>query len=309
MPYYLGVDGGGSKTKSAVGDANSLLATAAAGPSNIVRVGETRAREALHEAIRQACAAAGITPQQVEGACIGAAGAGRAEIATSINKILSEMLPDRVMVVADTEISLEAAFGSGPGVIVIAGTGSIAYGRDEQGRTARAGGWGFAVSDEGSAHWIGREVVAEVLRAKDRNHGTAESLLQHKLVTDLCRAWGATSLIDLARVANSIPPPDFAALFPVVAASDDRIALEICARAGKELAGVAALVVRRLFTEAIATVPVAMVGGVFRHSRLTREDFYNELRRLDPRAEINSQIVEPVHGALQMARRMAPPRK
>ena len=60
-------------------------------------------------------------------------------------------------------IALEAAFGSGPGVIVIAGTGSIAYGRNREGQTARAGGWGFAISDEGSGHWIGRTAVAAAI--------------------------------------------------------------------------------------------------------------------------------------------------
>ena len=72
MPYYLGIDGGGSKTTCAVGDDISLIATATAGPSNIVRVGEARARESLQQAVRQACAAAGITPQQVGRTCVGA---------------------------------------------------------------------------------------------------------------------------------------------------------------------------------------------------------------------------------------------
>src|SRR5437879_2549065 len=75
MAFYLGIDGGGSKTACAVGDDVSLLASATAGPSNIVRVGETQARESLHQVVRQACAAAGITPAQVAHTTIGAAGA------------------------------------------------------------------------------------------------------------------------------------------------------------------------------------------------------------------------------------------
>ena len=70
--------------------------------------------------------------------------------------IVAEILPTPIEVVGDMLIALEAAFDSGPGVIVIAGTGSIAYGRNRQGTTVRAGGWGFAIGDEGSAHWIGR---------------------------------------------------------------------------------------------------------------------------------------------------------
>ena len=306
MPYYLGIDGGGSKTTCAVGDASLLLATATSGPSNIVRVGEARARESLHAAVRQACAAAGITEQQVERACIGASGAGREETANLVRQILAEILPrpshDAIRVVADTEIALAAAFGSGPGVIVIAGTGSIAYGRNAHGQTARAGGWGFAVSDEGSAHWIGRAAVAAVLRATDLTYGAAEQILHQEFITALCGAGGVTSISDLARAANAVPPPDFAALFPAVAASKDELALRILSNAGIELANIAAIVTRRLFSDDNKTVPVAMIGGVFRHSMLTRGDFYNELGRLDPRVTINPLVVEPVQGALQMAR-------
>ena len=151
MAYYLGIDGGGSKTRCAVGDESSLLATVSVGPSNITRVGEARARESLHQAIREACAGAGIEPAQLRRACIGAAGAGREEIANVVRGIVAEVIPGKIEIVGDMQIALEAAFGTGPGVIVIAGTGSIAYGRDADGRTARAGGWGFAVSYEGSA--------------------------------------------------------------------------------------------------------------------------------------------------------------
>jgi glucosamine kinase len=174
VAYYLGVDGGGSKTTCVVGDESSILAAFTVGASNITRVGETGAREALHRAIREACQAAGINPQQVLRACVGAAGAGRSEIAGAVRKIVAQIVSGEIEVVGDMEIALAAAFGSGPGVIVIAGTGSIAFGRDAQGRTARAGGWGFAVSDEGSAHWIGRASVSAVLRAffaNSRTHG------------------------------------------------------------------------------------------------------------------------------------------
>ncbi len=155
MAYYLGIDGGGSKTICVVGDESSLLATVTAGGSNITRVGEAGARETLQQAIREACLAAKINPQQVLRACIGAAGAGREEIASTVRKIVAEIIPGEIEVVGDMEIALAAAFGKGPGVIVIAGTGSIVFGRDAQGKVARAGGWGFAISDEGSAHWIG----------------------------------------------------------------------------------------------------------------------------------------------------------
>jgi glucosamine kinase len=300
VPYYLGIDGGGTKTTCAVGDDSSVLATASAGPSNIVRVGEATTRESLHQAVRQACAAAGITPSQVLRTCVGGSGAARPELAAIVREFLAEMLSTPVDVVGDMQIALEAAFDQGPGVIVIAGTGSIAYGRDRQGKTVRAGGWGFAIGDEGSAHWIGRAAVIALLGASDQNEAAGDSAL----AAALFRAWGVRSLSDLARAANSVPPPDFSALFPAVLATKDELAAQVLRSAGRELAQVADIAIGRLFAKAEpGPVPVGMVGGVFRHAELVRQVFYNELRRLDPRAEVIPQVVEPVEGALRMARR------
>lgn len=301
MPYFLGIDGGGTKTTCAVGDETTLLAEATAGPSNIVRVGEVKSRESLHQAVRQACVAAGITPEQVARTCVGGSGAARPELAALMRSILAEILPGPIEVVGDMETTLEAAFADGPGVIVIAGTGSMAYGRDPQGRTARAGGWGFAVGDEGSAHWIGRQAVGAVLRASDQDDQTESS----GLAKALFRAWGVASLLDLARAGNSIPPPDFAALFPSMVNSDDELARQVLRSAGRELAQLAATVSSSLFRDDKTTVPVAMTGGVFGHAELVRQVFYNELRRLDSRADVKQQLVEPVEGALRMARRAA----
>jgi glucosamine kinase len=327
VAFYLGIDSGGSKTTCAVGDENSVLATATAGPSNVVRVGEAQARESLHQSVRQACAAAGITPAQVASTCIGAAGAVRAEIISTVRGALAEILSTAIDVVGDMEIALDAAFHGGPGVIVIAGTGSIAYGRDAQGNTVRAGGWGFAISDEGSAHWIGRTAITAVLRAKDSGQVSRDghNEVVPPLLAALLKAWGMASLDDFVRAANSTPPPDFAVLFPALLTAvhvNDELAQHILTQAGQELARLAAIVIRRLQDEAtplsgasevrssesrVAENPVrlAIAGGVFRHASLVREVFYNEVRRVHPPAEVNPQIVEPVEGALRLARRAA----
>jgi N-acetylglucosamine kinase-like BadF-type ATPase len=302
VPYYLGIDGGGTKTTCAVGDQTSLVATATAGPSNVVRVGETVTRESLQQSVRQACTAAGISTEQVSYTCVGGSGSGRPELASAVRGFLAEILSTPIDVVGDMEIALEAAFGHGPGVIVIAGTGSIAYGRDRQGRTVRAGGWGFAIGDEGSAHWIGRVAVSAVLRASDRSArvGTSE------LAAALSKQWKADSLLDLARAANAVPPPNFAALFPSVADSQDQLAQDVLRWAGRELAAIACVVIGQLFAkDQNDPVPVAMTGGVFRHSEIVREVFYNELRRLDPRGQVNPRVVDPVEGALRLARQAA----
>jgi glucosamine kinase len=303
VSYYLGIDGGGTKTTCAVGDDWHLLATATAGPSNVVRVGEAQARESLHQAVLQACAAAGVALEQVAWTCVGAAGAARPEIADAVRRALGEILPTPIDVVGDMQIAFTAVFDTGPGIVVNAGTGSFAYGRNAKGKTARAGGWGFAIGDEGSAHWIGREAVRAVLRAADREDASVTNVYS-PLAAALLKAWGVTSLIDLARAANAIPPPDFAALFPAVATSKDELALHILSNAGLELAQMAAVVTHRLFfPKEVKTIPVSMIGSVFRHAAVVKDDFYNELRRLEPRAEINPAIAEPVEGALRLARK------
>jgi glucosamine kinase len=326
--YFLGIDGGGTKTLCAVGDESQLLATATAGPSNVLRAGEAQARESLHQSVRQACAAAGITPAQVTHTCIGAAGAARPEIAEIVRRALAEVLPSPIQisnihVVGDMEIAMEAAFGAGPGVVVIAGTGSIAYGRDAQGNTARAGGWGFAISDEGSAHWIGRAAAAALVRDMDRTESdrtqgdtkARAALLDSPFASALLKAWSVASLEDFARAAGALAPHDFATLFPAVVDCQEDSATQILASAGAELARLASVVICRLFPPnssfeshaspaASATVPVAMAGGVFRHAALVRQIFYNQVRWLDPGVQVQQEVVDPVEGALRLARKM-----
>ena len=300
MAIFLGIDGGGSKTSCLIGDETSILGSGSAAGSNLVRVGETQAREALATAIRQACAVAQVVPSQIQRVCVGLAGAARPEIRDRVLQIVSELIPGDVEVVGDIVIVLQAAFSDGLGVIVIAGTGSIAYGRNSEGDTARAGGWGFAISDEGSGHWIGRSFVAAAIRAcdegEDQNPRALESLM---------KSWRLETREQLIPAANATPPPDFAALFPMVlslADSGDPIAREVLLQAGTELAKLAGTVIRRLFPQS-HSVPVAMSGGVFGSSALVRQVFYNNLRSAHPEAAINPSVIEPVRGALELARK------
>ena len=301
MTFYLGIDGGGSKTSCLIGDENSVLGAASAAGSNVVRVGEAQARESFFAAIRQACKAAGVTPGQISRTCVGVAGAARPQISEAVRRVLSEMVPGKIEVVGDMVIALEAAFSGEPGVVVVAGTGSIAYGANAEAQTARAGGWGFAISDEGSGHWIGRAAVSSATRAYDEEEGEHDAFLVH-----LLRAWNLETHEQLVLKANASPAPDFAALFPVVVAaaeSGNVMANEILTRAGSELAGLAGIVVRRLFSRE-SPARVAMTGGVFANSARVREVFYNSLRSACPLATVNPAVTDPVYGALALARRI-----
>lgn len=305
MAYYLGIDGGGTKTRCVLGDETTAFATAMSGGCNIVRLGEAQARESLHTVVRQVCATAKVAPDQLHAICIGAAGAARPEIAAKVRCILSELAPGipsvRIEVVGDTVIALESAFGAGPGVIAIAGTGSIVYGRDAAGRIARAGGWGFAISDEGSGYWIGRRAISTILSARDEGIETA-------LTAMVLQAWRLSTIDELVQQANSTPPPDFPRLFPVVlraADQGDSIARDLLAEAGAKLANLAGLVVRRLAPHvSVDMLPVAMTGSVFRQSSYIRQIFYTAVRTSFPGIEVGDDPVDPVEGALARARAM-----
>jgi N-acetylglucosamine kinase-like BadF-type ATPase len=324
MAYYLGIDGGGTKTRCVLVDETTVLAQSMTGGSNLVRLGEVQAREALHTAVRQVCAAARISPNRIRAICVGAAGAARPEIAAKIRNILAELFPGNapnIEVVGDTVITLEAAFGRGPGAIAIAGTGSVVYGRDAAGRTARAGGWGFAISDEGSGHWIGRSAISAILSARDQGFET-------KLTAMVLQSWKLTTIDEVVQQANSTPPPDFPRLFPIVlraADQADSIARDLLADAGTKLAALAGIVIRRLAplspegmiaTDAtpaamlpvvelsVAKLSVAMTGSVFRQSPYVRQVFYNVLQGSYPGIDVRQELVDPVDGALARARRV-----
>jgi len=300
MAFFLGIDGGGSKTTFAVGDESAILGRSSAPSCKIQSVGEEAARAALQRGIAGACTAAKISPQDISRACIGVAGVSRADIADKLRAMIATITPAAVEVVGDNVIAMEAAFGGGAGVIVAAGTGSIAHGRNEVGEQARAGGWGAAVSDEGSGGWIGRQAVAAALRTNDRGQSTA-------LLDAVMAIWQAPSPEDIARVANGVPPPDFAALFPLVmkcADARDVVAAEVLRRAGVELAQLALILIERLWpVMADDRVRVALAGGIFRNSALVRRAFFDRLLGIRRDAAVNFAVVDPVTGALQRARR------
>ena len=300
MGIFLGIDGGGTKTSCVIGDETSVLGTGISAGSNVVRLGEAKAREALAAAISQACIAANIKAAQIERTCVGLAGAARPEVSNLVRRLLRDLVSGEIEVVGDMVIALQAAFGSGAGVMVIAGTGSMAYGRDASGRTLRAGGWGFSVFDEGSGHWIGRSAVAAIMRDYDET-GEENSVL----MGNINKSWGLTSREQLVLAANASPSPDFAALLPAVlsaADSGDANAQSVLTQAGTELARLAKIIIRRLFPDG-DKVPVAMTGSVFSKCALVRQVFYNSLRSEYPNCPVNPSMIEAVQGALELARK------
>src|ERR1035441_351587 len=150
MKLYLGVDGGQSGTTAVIGDdGGRILGTGHAGPCNHAAEGEGRAKleRAVTGSVGAACAQAGLDAAAVrfEAACFGMSGGpdDKREILAATLRV------ERLVVTNDAVISLAGATTTGQGIVTIAGTGSIAFGRNPAGRTARAGGWGYIFGDEG----------------------------------------------------------------------------------------------------------------------------------------------------------------
>lgn len=298
MTFFLGIDGGGTKTRCLLGDENSVLASGSASGCSILRVGEACARDSLAGAIHEACVQGGVSPKQISRTCAGIAGAGDDGIASRLQRLLIEIVGGAIEVIGDMEVALESAFGGGPGIVAIAGTGSIVFGRNQQGETARAGGWGRILCDEGSAHWIVVNAMHHSLHAFDR----AE---ESPLLKEFLSALNLQTPSDLAAYAGGNPTPEFAPLFSVVLDAADRgesTARSVLRDAGHELAGIAATFAGQHFGNA-NEVPVATHGGVFSGSSIMNSAFAERLHEIAPHARILDVAVDSAQGALDRARR------
>ena len=298
MTFFLGIDGGGTKTRCLLGDDTAVLGTGTGSGCSILRVGEACARDSLAGAIHEACVQAGVSPQQISRTCAGIAGAGDDGIASRLQRLLIEVLGGAIEVIGDMEVALESAFDGGPGIIAIAGTGSIVFGRNDRGETARAGGWGRILCDEGSAHWIVVNAMHHALHSFDRGEDS-------QLLKDFLAALDLQTPSDLAAYAGGNPTPEFAPLFPVIMAAAERgdwTARSVLRNAGRQLAGIAGIFVGQHF-EGSNEVPVATHGGVFSAGSIMRTAFVELLQEMCPRARVLDVGVDPALGALNRARR------
>lgn len=295
MPLYLGIDAGGTKTDCALSNGAELLGQATGESCKLARVGKEKARANLQSVIERVCQAARALPGDVQYVCIGMAGASLPEAVTWAQDTVREIMPSATIYVAgDHIIAHRAAFGTSHGVLVISGTGSIAFGRNAAGETARAGGWGPNVSDEGSAFWLGREAVVSALHSYDS--GTNDGML-----TLIANQWKIAPE-EVVRLANAAEPK-FAELSPPVAAAAERgdvVAADIVNRAGKSLAALGTAVIKRLWLQG-GVVPIGLAGGVLQGSALVRSAFREAMRAAYPQAAVSFAVVRPVLGALEIA--------
>jgi glucosamine kinase len=299
--YVIGVDGGGTKTRAVVLDEAGLEVGRAEGGPAIASARDPLApAQAVAGTVRAAAAAAGILVP-VEVVWAGLSGAGREAARSGVELELSRLgVALTVGVGTDVEAAFHDAFGGGPGILLIAGTGSIAWGRAENGREARVGGWGRHIGDEGSAYAIGVEALRRVARHAD---GRAPETNLQKVILDHLRFSGPGDLVQWSADASK---SQIAALAPVVtlaAEIGDAVAAEILDTAVGELEG---HVLTLLETLGPWHIPprLALGGGLLLPGGPLREAI--EHRLTVQRLEVLQRPLDGAHGAASLGRELLP---
>jgi len=298
----VGVDGGGTKTHAVILDSNQrVIGEGRAGPSNPMRVGIANAATSVREAIDKACVMAKVRRDDLLAAEIGLAGARRRELRERMREALSTLGIADIEVVTDADIALYGATDGAPGIVVIAGTGSICCGINARGKRMCAGGWGPIAGDEGGGAWIARRALRGVAHASD-------SRGPKTLLTELaCAYFHVSSADDLvtAIYAPSITNDRLAGFGKDVieaAKQKDAVALAIIEESGAELALATITVIKNLHMER-ARFQIAHVGGVFTASgELIVERIRKEVQKIAPLAYFQPPHFSPAVAAARMAR-------
>ncbi len=293
MRYVVGIDSGGTKTVGLLADdTGEVLAKARGGGANLVIHGELSVEKVLYQVLEDL-----ESPGPIEAICLGMAGVDRPEEKELIQGLLRRLgLRKKIRIVNDARIALVAGATAGIGIVVSAGTGSIAYGEDPSGETARSGGWGYLLGDEGSAFWLGHAAIRQGIRAVD-GRGPATTLFDRiakKLdldVPDGLVKWFYDQKLSRDRVAK------LAILVEEAANDGDVAANSLLDQAAQHLARAARAVDRKLtFTEGY---PLVLAGGVFRACPSLYERVESNLDL--PKAEVIRLDKEPATGAVTLA--------
>jgi glucosamine kinase len=298
MIHVLGIDAGGTKTVCQLSnERGEVLAETRRGGANLQAAGELEVEKVLHDVMEETIGDRDIVPAAI---CLGIAGVDRPDDAQVVRGIMKRIgYKARVLVVNDALVALEAGAPDRPGVVVISGTGSIAYGRNSRNEAARAGGWGYMLGDEGSGYWIGRAALRAALREADRRGPqTALSglLLEHFQVAR------PQDLIHEVYV-GTLRPTSIASLAQCVQTAfgaGDSVAIGILRGAANELESSALSVARRLDLVG-ERYPFVLAGGMFKAVPWLHEELARRLVLASPGSDVILLDVEPAVGAVRLA--------
>ena len=298
----VGVDGGGTKTAAVILDSNQrVIGEGRAGPSNPMRVGIATAAAAVREAIDRACVTAKVRREDLLAAEIGLAGARRRELRERMREALSTLGIADIEVVTDADIALYGATDGAPGIVVIAGTGSICCGVNARGKRICAGGWGPIAGDEGGGAWIARRALRGVAHASD---GRGPKTLLTGLACTYFRVSSADDLVTAIYAPSSTNErlAGFGKDVIEAAKQKDPVAQSIIDEAGTELSHAAITVIKNLHLER-ERFQIAHVGGVFEASGdLILDRMRKEVQKVAPLAFFQPPHFSPAVAAARMAR-------
>ena len=305
--HVLGIDAGGTKTVALLAEADGrIVGEGRAGAANLATEGELEVEKILHTVIEQATDGRDVV---FAGVCLGMAGVDRKDDGQILRALMRRLgFRTKTLIVNDALIALVAGAGDGPGLVVVSGTGSIAYGVNHRGLAARAGGWGPTLADEGSAYWIGRRALVAVMRAADGRGPRTEltpMVLNHfslprpdSLVAEIYHhPQSRRSIASLGLVVEQ------------ARAAGDTVAVEIMTDAANELALAATSVIARLDMRG-QQFAMLLAGGMFKPGTGSGEPAVDswltgEVRRrmaeVAPRSVVRPLAEEPALGAVRLA--------
>ena len=305
--YYIGIDGGGTKTHAVIANTGGeILAEHFAGPTNFQIIGEERSTEIILELIESCRESVECLSSEVASVVLGITGAGRIAEQRNISLALKTYARQkkikwkRLIVESDARIALEGAFKGEPGIILIAGTGSIAFGKDAKGKVHRVGGWGRILGDEGSGYFLGRLGLSAVA------HHLDERGKKTKLTSMIARKFKLSSQ---AEIINAVYKKEFdvASIAPLVlkaAAQKDEISRMIVEHAAFELADHIRVISGKIASSSSAKIKskihLALIGGLLANdtvlANLLREYVHARFQFI----EIIPPMATPAYGAVVM---------
>ena len=294
-----GVDGGGSKTRLIIAtDTGEELANVE-GPRSAMRPGEAeKSGQVIADMMREALAQASILDVPTI-LYAGFAGVGREEERRDLETELNRLgVAEEVIVDSDAAIALADAFNEGPGIILLSGTGSIAYGRGIDGTLVRTGGWGPAFGDEGSGFWIGKRALGIVAAASD---GREPSNALTGAILTAAQVNNPEDLIPWAIAASNTTIASLASVVMTTAAAGDARANALVSLAAEELIVHVRALAKPLFGDERAAIPIALSGGLLQKGSLLRKKVEQRLRSAIPGAQVTPSEINPARGAVRSA--------
>lgn len=297
--HVLGIDAGGSKTVALLAGLDGrVVKEGRAGGANLRTHGELVVEKTLHEVIDQVLDRNTDRPAAV---CLGIAGVDRVDDAATIRGVMRRLgFREHTLIVNDALIALVAGAGEPVGLVIVAGTGSIAYGVNAAGQAARSGGWGPVLADEGSGYWIGRRALVAVMRHAD-GRGPRTSLTPMVFERlNVSRADEIVSEIYEGAERRQLVAT-LGSLVAEAQAGGDAVAAEILGDAAAELVLAAASVITRLEMRG-HVFQTFLSGGMFRSLPWLTAEVTSRLREVAPRTAVSLLTAEPASGAVTLAR-------